>query len=351
MIPKGHGRFPAFAKPAAAGEARLENIMLQSNIETPIRSNRIGSWSSGAWTFAQRTVSALADFAARARSKQSRAVWLPWAMIALKGAAVVAVVLYLGTAAMLYFTQRSMMYFPETLRTPPAQAGLPEAEAVALTAADGENLVAWYVAPREDRPIVLYFHGNGGALRYRVGRFRTLIRDGLGLLGLEYRGYAGSSGSPSEQGLMADGEAAYSFVAARYPAKQIVVWGESLGTGVAVALAAAKPVGRVILEAPFTSAADVAALRYWYLPIRLLMKDQYRSDERIGKITAPVLILHGLHDRTVPYAMGERLFEQTKAPKHIVKFLDGDHEDLDARGALHAVGRFLAGDLDKPPHP
>jgi uncharacterized protein len=338
MIPKSGGRLS-------------EKIMLQSNIETTIRSNPIGSWPSGVRIFAQRQVVALADFAARVGGRRSRAVWVPWAITALKGIAVVLIFLYLGTATILYFRQRSMMYFPETVRTPPAQAGLPEAEAVTLTAADGERLVAWYVAPREDRPIVLYFHGNGGALRYRVGRFRTLIRDGIGLLGLEYRGYAGSSGSPSEPGLIADGEAAYSFVAARYPAKQIVLWGESLGTGVAVALAAEKSVGRVILEAPFTSAAEVAALRYWYLPVRLLMKDQYRSDERIEKITSPILILHGLHDHTIPYAMGERLFEQTKAPKHIVKFLDGDHEDLDARGALHAVGRFLAGDLDKPPHP
>ena len=284
-------------------------------------------------------------------SKSSRAVWVPWAMIALKVAAVVLVILYVGMAAILYFSQRSMMYFPETVHTTPTQAGFPEAEEVTLTAADGARLVAWHVAPREGRPIVLYFHGNGGALHYRVERFRKLVRDGIGLLGLEYRGYAGSSGSPSEAGLIADGEAAYAFAAARYPGKQIVLWGESLGSGVAVAVAAEKPVGRVILEAPFTSAVAVAGLRYWYLPVRLLMKDQYRSDERIEKITAPVLILHGAHDHVVPFAMGERLFEETKAPKHIVKFLDGDHEDLDARGALHAVARFLAGDLDKPPHP
>ena len=85
------------------------------------------------------------------------------------------------------------------------------------------------------------------------------------------------------------------------------------------------------------------------MPVRLLMKDQYRSDERIAKITAPVLILHGARDTIVPYAMGEQLFDLTKAPKHIVRFLDGNHEDLDQFGALHAVGRFLAGDLDQPP--
>jgi fermentation-respiration switch protein FrsA (DUF1100 family) len=238
------------------------------------------------------------------------------------------------------------MYFPETVHTTPEQAGLPEAEEINLTAADGAHILVWHVPPRDGKPVILYFHGNGGALRYRVARFHKLIADGIGLVGLEYRGYGGLDGSPTESGLTADADAAYAFAAARYPARQLVVWGESLGSGVAVTLAADKPVGRVILEAPFTSTAAVAALHYWYMPVRLLMKDQYRSDERIGKITAPVLILHGLHDQIVPYAMGEQLFDLTKAHKHIVRFLDGGHEDLDQNGALHAVGRFLAGDLD-----
>ena len=272
-------------------------------------------------------------------------------MIALKSVAVVAICLYVGMAAVLYFRQRSMMYFPDPAHMTPAQAGLPEAAEVMLTASDGERGIAWHVPPRDDRPVILYFHGNGGALRYRVERFRKLVRDGIGLVAVEYRGFGGNAGIPTEAGLTADGEAAYAFAAARYPARQIVLWGESLGTGIAVVLGAEKPVSRVILEAPFTSAAAVAAARYWYLPVRLLMKDQYRSDEAIGKITAPVLILHGVQDHTVAFAMGERMFELTNAPKHIVRFLDGDHEDLDARGALHAVGRFLAGDLDRAPHP
>ncbi len=279
------------------------------------------------------------------------AAWAAYGLFALKWSAVAAVCLYVGMAAILYVAQRSMMYFPETVHTAPAQAGLPEAEEVTLTASDGVRLVAWHVAPLADKPVVIYFHGNGGALRYRVQRFRSLLANGIGLVAVEYRGYAGSGGSPSEQGLIADGEASYAFAAARYKPQQLVLWGESLGTAVAVRLAAEKPVARAILEAPFTSAAAVADLRYWYLPIRLLMKDQYRSDERIGKITAPVLILHGVHDHIVPFAMGMRMFELTKAPKHIVRFLDGDHENLDANGALHAVAQFLAGDLDEPPSP
>lgn len=296
-------------------------------------------------------------FAGRARTSAQRALvaagrgWRTYGMIALASVAVIAVCLYLGTAAILYFAQRSMMYFPERIHTSPATAGLPEAQEVALTAKDGVRIFAWYVPPLADKPVIIYLHGNGGALRYRVERFRKLIANGIGLLAVEYRGFGGSSGSPTEAGLIADGEAGYAFAAARYSEKQLVVWGESLGTGVAVALAAEKPVARVILEAPFTSAVAVASLRYWYMPVLLLMKDQYRSDERIGKVTAPVLILHGMHDHIVPFAMGERMFELTVAPKHIVRFLDGDHEDLDANGALLAVARFLAGDLDKPPAP
>jgi fermentation-respiration switch protein FrsA (DUF1100 family) len=295
---------------------------------------------------------AVAAFYTHVWNERSRARWMPWAMIALKLALAIAVVLYLGMAAILYFTQRSMMYFPDRAHTGPAQAGLSEAQEVELKAADGEYSHAWHIAPREGRPVILYFHGNGGALHYRVERFRMLARDGIGLVALEYRGYGGNTGTPSEVGLIADAEAAYAFAAARYPAKQIVLWGESLGTGVAVALAARKPVGRVILEAPFTSAVAVAATRYGYLPVGLLMKDQYRSDELIGRVTAPILILHGVRDQVVPFAMGERMFELTTAPnKHIVRFLDGDHQNLDAQGALHAVGRFLAGDLDKAPRP
>jgi hypothetical protein len=260
--------------------------------------------------------------------------------------AVIVITAYVGFTAVVYFGQRSLMYFPDTTHTTPAAAGLPEAEEVPLTASDGTQILAWHVAPGNDKPVIVYFHGNGGALRYRVERFHKLIGNGIGLVGLEYRGYGGLGGSPSENGLIADAEAAYAYAAARYPVARIVLWGESLGTGVAVALAAEKPVGRVILEAPFTSTAAVGAQRYWYLPVRFLMKDQFHSDTRIAKVTAPLLILHGVHDQTVPYAMGEQLFNLANKPKHIVRFLDGGHEDLDQNGALDAVARFLAGDLD-----
>jgi uncharacterized protein len=287
------------------------------------------------------------EFSGRAwRTAKSRARSIPYVLPVLKWTAIVVVGLYVAAAAVLYVTQRSLMYFPNTNHITPEQAGLPEAQEIPLTASDGVHISAWYVKPKDYKPVIVYFHGNGGSLRNRVARFKKLAGAGIGLVALEYRGFGGNPGSPSEDGLIADGEAAYAFAAAHYPITQIVVWGESLGTGVAVAVAAQKPVGRVILEAPFTSAAAVASLHYWYLPVRLLMKDQFHSDQRIGKITVSVLILHGAQDNVVPYAMGERMFELANKPKHIVRFLDGGHQDLDANGALDAVAHFLAGDWD-----
>jgi fermentation-respiration switch protein FrsA (DUF1100 family) len=254
--------------------------------------------------------------------------------------ALILAVLYGGLVALLYVTQRALQYFPERFRTAPAAAGLPEAEEVVLDTADGERVIAWHLPPRGDKPVFLYFHGNGASLRWRVDRFRALTTDGSGLVALSYRGYGGSSGRPTEAGLVNDALAAYAFACARYQPARIVLWGESLGSGVAVALAAEYPVGHVILEAPFTSAADVGAGHYWFVPVRLLMKDQFRSDLRIGKVTAPVLVLHGDRDYVVPIALGERLYALIDAPKRFVRFPGVGHDGLGAR-AVEAAKQFL----------
>lgn len=258
----------------------------------------------------------------------------------LKWILILALVGYGGMVALLYLTQRAIQYFPERFRTPPAAAGLPEAEEVVLDTADGERVIAWHVPPRGEKPVMLYFHGNGASLRWRVDRFRALTGDGTGLVALSYRGYGGSSGRPTEAGLISDASAAYAFALARYGAPRIALWGESLGSGVAIALAAEHPVGHVIIESPFTSAADVGATRYWFVPVRLLMKDQFRSDERIGKVTAPVLVLHGEADTIVPIALGERLYALINAPKRFVRFPGAGHNDLGVR-AVEAAKEFL----------
>jgi fermentation-respiration switch protein FrsA (DUF1100 family) len=247
-----------------------------------------------------------------------------------------------GFLLLIYFAQRSLMYFPERTRTAPAAAGLPEAEEVVLDTADGEKVIAWHIPPKGEHRVVLYFHGNGGSLRFRAGRFRMLTANGLGLLAVSYRGYGGSSGSPTEPGLLADAAAAYAYAAARYPAERIALWGESLGSGVAVALAASHKVGRVLLEAPFTSAADVGARVYWFVPVRIMMKDQFRSDLRIRDVRAPIMVLHGTKDDVVPFELGERLFALAQGPKRFLKIEGGGHSNLDGYGGINAGFAFIS---------
>jgi fermentation-respiration switch protein FrsA (DUF1100 family) len=264
-------------------------------------------------------------------------------MATLKSLIILAILAYGGVLALMYVFQRSLMYFPDRARTPPAAAGLPQAEEVTLTSADGESLIAWYIPPKDSKPLVIYFHGNGGALNLRADRFRWLTTDGFGLLGLSYRGYGGSSGKPSETGFLLDASAAYDFAAARYPSGRIVLWGESIGTGVAIALAAERPIGGLILDAPFTSAADIGASAYPFVPVRWFIKDSFRSDERIGRVKAPLLVLHGELDRIIPIKFGERLFTLANEPKQMVRLPSGGHVDLDDHGAPDAVRAFLNG--------
>jgi fermentation-respiration switch protein FrsA (DUF1100 family) len=264
-------------------------------------------------------------------------------MTALKWILLIAVIAYGGLLALMYTFQRALMYFPDAKRTPPAAAGLPQAEELTLKSADGETLIAWYIPAKSDQPVVLYFQGNGGALDLRAGRFHDLAADGTGVLAVSYRGYGGSTGTPSEPGLIRDAQAAYDFARARYPAERIALWGESLGTAVAIALAAERPVAGLVLDAPFTSAADVGAAAYPFVPVRWLIKDSFRSDLRIGKVHAPILMRHGEADNVVPIRFGERLFALANEPKTFLRLPRANHVDLDDHGGLPAVKAFLAG--------
>jgi fermentation-respiration switch protein FrsA (DUF1100 family) len=249
---------------------------------------------------------------------------------------------YVGGLVALYFAQRSFLFpIPQTGRTAPEAAGFPEAEEHTLTTADGEKVIVWHLPARPGHPVVLHFHGNGDYLAGFFGRFRDLISDGTGIVALSYRGYAGSSGQPSEAGLLQDAAAAYAFTAAGYNADRIVVWGFSLGTGVAVALAAEHPVGRLILEAPYTSIADVAAATFRCVPVRWLIRDPFRSDARIGRVTAPLLIMHGARDPTIPIGFGERLFALAHQPKQFVRFPEGGHDNLGDYGAIETARQFI----------
>jgi fermentation-respiration switch protein FrsA (DUF1100 family) len=264
-------------------------------------------------------------------------------MIVLKWLLGLAALGYFGALATLFLAQRAILYpAPTNVPTAPGAAGLPQAEEQVLTTSDGERVIVWHVAARPGRHVVLYFHGNGDALAYLVGRFRAITADGTGLVALAYRGYAGSSGSPSEKGLLADAEAAYAFAAARYGPQRLVPWGHSLGTGPAIATAASHPVGGLILEAPYTSIADVGAAAFPFFPVRYLIKDSFPSDEWISGVTAPLLIMHGARDQTIPIRFGERLFALAHEPKQFVRFDQGGHNDLGNFGAMETARQFIA---------
>jgi fermentation-respiration switch protein FrsA (DUF1100 family) len=264
-------------------------------------------------------------------------------MPTLKLLLIAAVLIYGGLILVVYLSQRSVMYpAPQQTRVSPAVAGFAHAQELLLDTADGEKIVAWHAPPQADKPVVIFFHGNGEVIAWRVPRFRELTAGGIGLVAVSYRGYGGSSGSPSEAGLIADADAAYTFAAARYAPERIVPWGYSLGSGVAVALASKHQVGKLILEAPFTSAADIGAAAFPYLPVRWLLKDGFHSDERIGAVRAPLLVMHGEKDTVVPIRFGAKLFALANEPKRMIQFSQGDHVNLEAQGVIKAAKDFLA---------
>lgn len=234
---------------------------------------------------------------------------------------------YLLIILVMYVQQRSLQYFPGRLGTPPSAHGLVGVSEDRVRTVDGETIVLWYAEARTGMPTVLFFHGNAGEISGRADRMAFLQSRGFGALFVSYRGYGGSTGSISEQGFITDALTAYDVLLSRgVPPERVALIGESLGTGVAVHLAAMKPVGAVALEAPYTATVDVAADLYWWLPVRLLMKDQFRSRDYIKMVHAPLLIQHGELDRLIPVAQGRALFAMANEPKQLVIMPDAGHD-------------------------
>ena len=243
----------------------------------------------------------------------------------------------------LYAGQRKILFRCDAAELDPATLGL-KAKILRLGTEDGEGLVAWSIPPAPGRPLILYFHGNAGGLDLRVERFRGMAGAGMGLLAIEYRGYASSTGSPSERGLKLDGEAAYAAaIASGVAPERIVPLGESLGSGVAVALAARHKIGALVLDSPYSSIVDVAAAAYWFVPVRALLRDPFRNDLLIGSVTAPTLMVHGTADRVVPIRFGEKLFALANPPKEFWRVEGAVHLALGERfpDVLDWIGRMV----------
>jgi fermentation-respiration switch protein FrsA (DUF1100 family) len=260
-------------------------------------------------------------------------------LIAVAACAALYAAVFLG----LLVGQRKILFRCDAAEVDPATLGL-KAKILRLKTEDRESLVAWSIPPAPGRPLILYFHGNAGGLDLRVERFRAMAKAGMGLLAIEYRGYASSTGSPSERGLKLDGEAAYAAaIASGVAPERIVPLGESLGSGVAVALAARQKVGALVLDSPYSSIADVAAAAYWFVPVRALLRDPFRNDLLIGSVNAPTLMVHGTRDRVVPIRFGEKLFALANPPKEFWRVEGAVHLAMGERLAetLHWIARTV----------
>jgi len=200
------------------------------------------------------------------------------------------------------------------------------AQDVWLQTPDGLSLHAWWVEAA-DGPVTLFLHGNAGNITYFAEHLRAVAEAGSSVLGLDYRGFGKSQGSPSEQGLYQDAQTAYEWLVRRGVRNdRLIVHGQSLGTGVAVHLAASTPVAGVILESPFTSMGDVAHSILPYLGP--LLVGGFDSASKIGRIDAPLLILHGDRDDLIPCDMGRRLYDLAKEPKWFREVEGAGHGNL-----------------------
>lgn len=257
--------------------------------------------------------------------------------------AALAAALYALSGLALYVFQRRLLYFPDPTHYTPQQAGLAGVEEVGLATPDGEQLVAWYKPASGAAPTLLYFQGNGGGLYLRRQRIEALAGAEYGVFILGYRGYSGSTGSPSEKAFVADGLLAYDYLKAQGLAPdRIVLYGESLGTGVATQVASQRQTAAVILEAPFASVAAEAKARFGVFPTNWFLVDRFDSMAHIGRIAAPLLILHGSEDIVIPASSSRALFDSAKEPKEYVEFRGGGHNDLFGFGALERIQSFLA---------
>lgn len=249
-----------------------------------------------------------------------------------------AAVAYAGLTLVLLLAQRALLY--------PGATGGPIAadhwgETVEILTADGERLSALHSAAQQGHPTVLYFPGNAD----RIDRYgflgQGLASRGFGLLALSYRGYPGSTGAPTEAGLIADGLAAYDWLASR-SAGPIVLVGQSLGSGVAVAVAAERQPAGLALISAYDSVLALARKAYFFLPVGLFLKDPFRSDLRIGRVGTPKLFVHGRRDTLVPVGHGEALFLQTPEPKRMVILDEAGHNDIWSERLLREIADFVS---------
>ena len=252
-----------------------------------------------------------------------------------------------GIVLLAWMFQRRLIYFPSGDVPAPSQVGLTHVEEVQFPTADGLTLNGWFIKSTASVPAstVVVFNGNAGHRAYRAPLAIALQEHGVQVLLFDYRGYGDNEGTPTEAGLRADARAVRSYVVGRgdVDAARLVYFGESLGSAVAVALAAEHPPAGLVLRSPFTSLVDVGQLHYPFLPVQLLLRDRFAAIDDIRRVDCPVLVIAGDRDRVVPLPESRRLYDAMPSPKELV-ILAGDHNDIELLAGddmIAAIVRFL----------
>ncbi|WEX89038.1 alpha/beta hydrolase [Sinorhizobium garamanticum] len=245
---------------------------------------------------------------------------------------------YMSLLGIIYVSQRTILY-PGASWTPgPEQASW--GESVSIRTPDGETLHGTYSRGKPDKASMLFFLGNAD----RIGNYdflaQALESRGIGLLAISYRGYPGSTGTPSEVGLLTDGLAAYDWLSGRTEGK-IVVIGQSLGSGVAVNTAWQRPASAVVLVSAYLSVLSLAQAQYPFFPVSLLLKDPFRSDLRIAEVRQPKLFIHGRRDAIIPLSSGEALFDIASEPKQMLIYDGSGHNDIWDTRMVGDIIRFV----------
>jgi fermentation-respiration switch protein FrsA (DUF1100 family) len=252
----------------------------------------------------------------------------------------------LGTYALIclggWAVHRYFIYIPDPTRYQPGDVGLSGVEEVVFSGKGGAKLIAWYKPATANKPTLLYFTGNAGSAANRARKIEAIAASGYGVFMMNYRGYGGSTGRPTEANNVADAVSAYDTLRGLgVPARDIVAYGESLGTSVATQLSLKREVKALVLESPFTNIVDVGRQVWWFLPLRLIMVDQYRSIDTIGEVKVPLLIIHGARDGIIPVSHARELYAAANEPKELAILRLADHNDLFEHGAWERAEAFL----------
>ncbi|MED5408970.1 MAG: alpha/beta fold hydrolase [Pseudomonadota bacterium] len=255
------------------------------------------------------------------------------------------IALYAVLVMVLFATQRSLLYLPSREKPDLSTHEGTGLQEIGLQTEDALVLKSWFAQPSQNRDglTVLLLHGNAGHIGHRVDKFRRILDAGYGFLLLEYRGYGGNPGKPTEAGLRLDAQSALQFLVEHgIPHDNVILYGESLGSGIAVRLAAEHHFAAVILEAPYTSIADVAQRHYRFLPARWLVRDRYETHPYLGKIRSPVMVIHGESDSIIDISFGKRVFGALPEPKSAWFVPNAGHNDLPLFGLQTQVLDYLA---------